>query len=133
MDTVMAERPILTYVVAYPEVGRVKIGQAQYYGDGMMQLRNGSPIEPVPVCAFVGAHHEKELHDLFKHLRVRLEYFEDTPELRAHLEQRAGRITHAEALAMSPLLSRNKVKSVVKKSGERPAAVGAQDALQANP
>ena len=103
-------RPVLTYVVAYPEVGRVKIGQAKYYCDRMMHLRNGSPVQPVPVCAFVGAHHEKELHTLFKHLRLHHEYFEDTAELRAHLEQRPGRLTHDEAMSLSPLLARNKNK-----------------------
>lgn len=101
-------RPILTYVVTYPEVGRVKIGQAKYYGDRMMHLRNGSPVKPVPLCAFVGAHHEKELHLLFKHLRLHHEYFQDTPELREHLEHRPGRLTHEEAMSLSPLLPRTK-------------------------
>lgn len=101
---------ILTYVVAYPDVGKVKIGRARYYGDRMMQLRNGSPVEPQPLCAFIGAHHEKELHALFAHLRARLEYFHDTPELREHLERREGRISHEEALAMSPMLPRKKAQ-----------------------
>ena len=99
-------RPIITYVVAYEGTGLVKIGQARYYGDRMMQLRNGSPIHPTPVCAFIGAHHEKELHALFAHLRKRLEYFEDSAEFRAHLANREGRITHQEALTLSPLLSK---------------------------
>ena len=99
-------RPIITYVVAYEGTGLVKIGQARYYGDRMMQLRNGSPIHPTPVCAFLGAHHERELHTLFAHLRKRLEYSEDSAELRAHLAIREGRITHEEALAVSPLISR---------------------------
>lgn len=102
------DRQILTYVVAYPEVGRVKIGQANYYCDRMMHLRNGSPVQPVPLCAFVGAHHEKELHALFKHLRLHHEYFQDVPELRAHLEQRPGRLTHEEAMLLSPLMQRSK-------------------------
>lgn len=108
MPKAEGQRVILTYVVAYPEVGRVKIGQARFYGDRMMQLRNGSPVKPVPFCAFVGAHHEKELHERFKHLRIRLEYFWDTPELRQYLESRKDILTHEQALELSPLLPRGK-------------------------
>lgn len=99
--------PILTYVVSYPGLGLVEIGQAQYYANRLGNLRTGSPVEPVPVCAFVGAHHERELHQLCAHLRHRLEYFKDAPELREHLERRPGRITHEEAMRLSPPLARS--------------------------
>jgi hypothetical protein len=99
----------ITYVVGYPGTGLVKIGQAKYYADRFEQLRNSSPIEPVPICAFVGGHVERELHDRFSDLRMRREFFQDVPELRLHLSAIAGRLSHEEALALSPLLPRRAV------------------------
>lgn len=105
--------PIITYVLSYPGLGLLKIGQAQYYADRLTHLKTGSPVEPVPICAFVGAHHERELHQRFVHLRDRREYFADCEEIRKHLEERGDRITHEEALLMSPFISRRKKNSIV--------------------
>ena len=49
---------IITYVVEYPGTNLVKIGQTKYYADRFAQLANGSPIYPVPICAFRGPEHE---------------------------------------------------------------------------
>ena len=86
-----------TYVIAYPSVGVVKIGQAVYYAERVEQVRNMSQVETEVVCAFVGLHHERELHKLFAHLRKRGEFFEDTAELRDYLASRVDSITHEQA------------------------------------
>lgn len=49
---------VITYVLEYPGIHLIKIGQAKYYQDRISQLRNGVPIEPKPVCAFLGANNE---------------------------------------------------------------------------
>jgi hypothetical protein len=101
----------ITYVVAYPGTGLVKIGQAKYYADRFEQLKNGSPIEPEPIYAFLGAHYEGELHRRFSHLRTRGEFFQDAAELRGYLDRSVGRLTHEEALALSPRLPRRSDQS----------------------
>lgn len=108
MAQLQKKPPIITYVLSYPGLGLLKIGQAQYYADRLTHLRTGSPVEPVPVCAFVGAHHERELHERFGHLRDRREYFRDCDEIRKHLNEHRDRITHEEALRISSFLARKK-------------------------
>jgi hypothetical protein len=88
-----------TYVIAYPSVGVVKIGQAVYYAERIEQIRNMSPVETEVVCAFVGLRHERELHKRFSHLRKRGEFFEDTGELREYLSSRPDVLTHEQAVA----------------------------------
>lgn len=95
-----AENPIgHTYIVSYPAAGVVKIGQAVYYAERVEQVRNMSPVETEVVCAFVGLHHERELHKMFAHLRKRGEFFEYADELRDYLASRSDKITHSEAVA----------------------------------
>ncbi len=66
----------------------------------MAQLTNKPPI-----ITYV-LHHEHELHEHFGHLRERREYFRDCEELRKYLDERCDRITHEEALQVSPFLAR---------------------------
>jgi hypothetical protein len=107
-----AERPvstIITYVVEYPGTNLVKIGQTKYYADRFAQLANGSPIYPVPVCAFRGPEHEHELHTRFAHLEHHNEFFYYTNELRDYLASDAcaeHRMTHDEAWLFSPRVPR---------------------------
>ncbi len=88
-----------TYVILYPSVGVVKIGQAVYYAERVEQVRNMSPVPTEVVCAFVGLHHEGDLHRRFAHLRTRGEFFTYTPELEAYLSGRDDAITHEDAVA----------------------------------
>lgn len=88
-----------TYIIAYPEAGVVKIGQAVYYAERVEQVRNMSPVETEVVCAFVGLHHERDLHKRFAHLRRRGEFFEYTDELRDYLASRLDAMAHEEAIA----------------------------------
>ncbi len=88
-----------TYVILYPSVGVVKIGQAVYYAERVEQVRNMSPVPTEVVCAFAGLHHEKELHKKFAHLRQRGEFFTYSDELREHLASRPDAVTHEEAVA----------------------------------
>ena len=90
-----------TYVIAYPSLGSVKIGQAVYYVERVEQVRNHSPVETEVVCAFEGLHHERELHKRFAHLRTRREFFTFAPELREYLMTRADALTHEQASAAS--------------------------------
>ena len=65
-----SENPVgHTYVIAYPSVGVVKIGQSVYYAERVEQVVRHSPVETEVVCAFVGLHHEAELHKRFAHIR----------------------------------------------------------------
>lgn len=86
-----------TYVIAYPSVGVVKIGQSVYYAERVEQVVRHSPVPAGVVCAFVGLHHERELHKKFAHIRKHGELFEDCPELREHLSSRVDALTHEEA------------------------------------
>ena len=97
-----------TYVIAYPSVGVVKIGQAVDYAERVAQVRNMSPVETEIVCAFVGLHHELDLHKRFARFRKRGEFFEDNPELREYLRSRADAITHEEAVATCRYTARKK-------------------------
>jgi hypothetical protein len=45
-----------TYVIAYPSVGVVKIGQSVYYAERVEQVIGHSPVPAEVVCAFVGLH-----------------------------------------------------------------------------
>ena len=97
---------VITYVLEYPGTHLIKIGQAKYYQDRISQLRNGSPIESRPVCAFMGATTEHELHELSEHLWVRGEFFHFTREVREYLATAPGKMTHAEAIKVSPRVAR---------------------------
>jgi hypothetical protein len=90
-----------TYVIAYPSVGVVKIGQSVYYAERVEQVIAHSPVPAEVVCAFVGLHHERELHERFAHIRKHREFFEDTRELREYLSSRKDALTHEEALKTS--------------------------------
>jgi hypothetical protein len=87
-----------TYVIAYPSVGVVKIGQSVYYAERVEQVIGHSPVPAEVVCAFVGLHHERELHKRFAHIRKHGEFFEDCRELREYLSSREDTLTHEEAL-----------------------------------
>jgi hypothetical protein len=105
-----AASTVITYVVEYPGTNLVKIGQTKYYADRFSQLANGSPIYPVPVCAFRGAEHEHRLHQRFAHLEHHNEFFYYTSELRTYLASDEAaqhhRMTHEEARAFSPRVPR---------------------------
>ena len=88
-----------TYILAYPSVGVIKIGQAVYYAERLEQVRNMSPVETEVVCALVGLHHERELHRRFAPLRQRGEFFTDTPELREYVLSHPDKLSHEEAVA----------------------------------
>jgi hypothetical protein len=90
-----------TYVIAYPSLGLVKIGRAVYYAERVEQVRSMSPVDTQVVCAFVGLHHEMDLHRRFAHLRTKGEFFSYTPELREYLRSRPDAVTHEQALAAS--------------------------------
>ena len=90
-----------TYVIAYPSVGVVKIGQSVYYVERVEQVIQHSPVEAEVVCAFLGLHVEGDLHKRFAHLRKHREFFEDTPELRTYLASREDALTHEQAIATS--------------------------------
>lgn len=90
-----------TYVIAYPRVGVVKIGQAVYYAERVRQVIRHSPVAAEVLCAFVGLHHERELHKKFAHIRRHGEFFEDCSELREYLASRADALAHEEALRTS--------------------------------
>lgn len=97
-----SEAPIgHTYVIAYPSVGVVKIGQSVYYAERVEQVIQHSPVEAEVVCAFIGLHVEAELHKRFAHLRKHREFFEDTPELREVLASRTDALTHEQAIKTS--------------------------------
>jgi hypothetical protein len=49
-----------TYVIAYPSVGVVKIGQSVYYAERVEQVVRHSPVPTEVVCAFIGLHHERD-------------------------------------------------------------------------
>lgn len=100
----------ITYVLEYPGTHLIKIGQAKYYQDRISQLRNGSPIEPKPICAFLGAKHEHDMHKRFAHLRVRGEFFHYTQEVRDFLQAAPGKLSHEEAIKISPRVVRNREK-----------------------
>lgn len=90
-----------TYVIAYPSVGVVKIGQSVYYAERVEQVIRHSPVPAAVVCAFVGLHHERELHKRFAHIRKHGEFFEDCRELREYLSSREDALSHEEALKTS--------------------------------
>jgi T5orf172 domain-containing protein len=99
---------VITYVLEYPGTHLIKIGQAKYYQDRIAQLRNGSPIVPKPLCAFMGAEMEHELHERFKHLWAHGEFFHYTKEIKDYLESASGRMTHEEAIKISPRVIRKR-------------------------
>jgi len=97
-----------TYVIAYPSVGVVKIGQAVYYAERVEQVRNMSPVETEVVCALVGLNHERALHKHFAHLRKHGEFFSDTSELRDYLKSHPDSISHEQAKATSRYTARRR-------------------------
>lgn len=90
-----------TYVIAYPSVGVVKIGQSVYYAERVEQVVRHSPVPTEVICAFIGLHHERELHKRFSHIRKHGEFFEDCPELREYFSSREDALTHEEAIKTS--------------------------------
>ena len=90
-----------TYIIGYPSVSVVKIGQSVYYAERVEQVIRHSPVPTEVVCAFIGLHHEAELHKRFAHIRKHGEFFEDTPEFREYLASRDDSLTHEQAIATS--------------------------------
>lgn len=90
-----------TYVIAYPSVGVVKIGQSVYYAERVEQVIRHSPVPAEVLCAFIGLHHERDLHKRFAHIRKHGEFFEDCSELREYLLAREDALTHENALRTS--------------------------------
>lgn len=103
-----------TYVIAYPSVGIVKIGQSVYYAERVEQVVRHSPVPTEVVCAFVGLHHERELHKRFRHIRKHGEFFEDCAELRKYLSAREDALTHEEALKGSRFTKHRKPRQTTR-------------------
>lgn len=100
---------LVTYVIEYPGTNLIKIGQAKYFVDRFAQLKTGSPVDPVVLCVFRGAKHERDFHKRFNHLRHHGESYHFTPELKAYLfsdELSEHRLTREEAEALSPRIQR---------------------------
>jgi hypothetical protein len=57
-----------------------------------------SPVDTEVVCALVGLHHERDLHQRFSHFRRHREFFDDTDEIRAYVLNHPDMISHEEAL-----------------------------------
>lgn len=99
----------MTYVIEYPGTNLIKIGQAKYFVDRFAQLKTGSPVDPVVLCVFRGAKHERDFHKRFDHLRHHGEFYHYTPEIKAYLfsdELAEHRITREEAEKLSPRIER---------------------------
>ncbi len=107
----MNESPdtLVTYVIEYPGTNLIKIGQAKYFMDRFAQLKTGSPVDPVVLCVFRGAKHERDFHKRFNHLRHHGEFYHFTPEVRGYIfsdELAEHRLTREEAEALSPRIER---------------------------
>jgi len=109
-----------TYVIHYPSVGVVTIGQAVYYAERVEHVRNMSPVPTEVVCAFLGLHHEKDLHRRFAHLRTHGEFFTYTPELEAYLSDRDDAIAHEDAVATCRYTRRRSPEPKAKRQTEVP-------------
>jgi len=100
---------LVTYVIEYPGTNLIKIGQAKYFVDRFAQLKTGSPVDPVVLCVFRGAKHEKDFHKRFAHLRHHGEFYHFTAEVRQHIfsdELSLERMSREEAEALSPRIER---------------------------
>lgn len=100
---------LVTYIIEYPGTNLVKIGQAKYFVDRFAQLKTGSPVDPKVLCVFRGSKHERDFHKRFAHLRHHGEFYFYTPEVREYIfseQLREYRMTHIEAVAMSPRVER---------------------------
>jgi hypothetical protein len=100
---------LVTYVIEYPGTNLIKIGQAKYFVDRFAQLKTGSPVDPVVLCVFRGAKHERDFHKRFDHLRHHGEFYHFTPEIKAYVfsdELAEHRITREEAEKLSPRIER---------------------------
>ena len=107
--TVNSADTIVTYVIEYPGTNLIKIGQAKYFVDRFAQLKTGSPVDPVVLCVFRGAKHERGFHKRFNHLRHHGEFYHYTPEIKAYIfgdELAADRMTREEAEKLSPRIER---------------------------
>ena len=103
------ERAVLTYVLEYPGTKPIKIGQAKYFVGRLAQLKTGSPVDPVVLCAFHGSRHEREFHNRFTHLRHHGEFYHFTNESREYIfseELAKHRMSREEAEAISPRIER---------------------------
>ncbi len=104
---------LVTYVIEYPGTNLIKIGQAKYFVDRFAQLKTGSPVDPVILCVFRGAKHERAFHKRFQHLRHHGEFYHFTAEIRDYLfssEFSAERMTRGQAEALSPRIERKAEK-----------------------
>jgi hypothetical protein len=100
---------LVTYVIEYPGTNLIKIGQAKYFVDRFAQLKTGSPVDPIVLCVFRGAKHERNFHKRFDHLRHHGEFYHFTPELKAYIfsdELAEHRMTREEAEKLSPRIER---------------------------
>lgn len=73
--------------------GLIKIGVTADVDVRWRSLNNSSPV-PIDLLGFYPGTQsdERELHARFKHLRVRGEWFSDTPELRELILEKCGEI-----------------------------------------
>lgn len=90
MEAVVAERDGSSVYFA-ESAGRVKIGWSKKVATRIAQLQTGCP-EPIRLLATTpgGLGLERRLHQQFAAARVNGEWFELTPELRAHIEATVG-------------------------------------------
>lgn len=71
--------------------GLIKIGVTTDVDARLRSLSNSSPVPIRYLGSYLGTREaEREMHDKFKHLRRHGEWFDDTPELRAEIEDRCG-------------------------------------------
>lgn len=125
---------VVTYIIEYPGTNLIKVGQAKYFVDRFAQLKTASPVEPIVVCVFRGAKHERDFHKKFERLRHHGEFYHFTAELREYLdapELKQFRMTRDEAMKLSPRVER-KVEKVAREKREADFAVLKADEMAAS-